>query len=168
MRIGSAHHHPMLVFSKTPSSTANARMASISVTRASAERTGFPSFRPVSRLPYAKVSMATTVADSQMIPPGDGFGRSCFANTYPACADSGGDRRNVPRQEDDGPYVGCLIHWGTFRLSPSGHCEERSRGSMMRALSVLIRHDRQIGPLEATRPYIVPLHRTGLCRVRQY
>ena len=45
------------------------------------------------------------------------------------------------------------------------HCEERSRGSMIRALSVLVRHDRQIGPLEATRPYIVPLQRTGLCRV---
>jgi hypothetical protein len=28
------------------------------------------------------------------------------------------DRRNVPRQEDNRPYVGCLSHWGTFRLSP--------------------------------------------------
>src|ERR1700751_4345283 len=43
----------------------------------------------------------------------------------------------------------------------SFHCEERSSGSMIRRCRSLSSIDRQIGPLEATRPYTVPPPENG-------
>jgi MFS family permease len=54
------------------------------------------------------------------------------------------------------------IH-GTF------HCEERSRGSMILALSVpLSGTTGKLGPRSNAAPTLSPLQRTGLCRVHQY